>query len=92
MTDFQVTKFQDLKHELVDTTSELAAPTAFSATVQPHEIYNTRQAVLKLSPRVHQLVDALSSGDFEEHDPVELVQAYPCRVSQVDVQDAGSPA
>ncbi|TAW39324.1 hypothetical protein ELH26_33880 (plasmid) [Rhizobium leguminosarum] len=76
MTDFQVTKFQDLKHELVDSTSELAAPTAFSATLQAHGIYNTRQFVLRLSPRVHQLVDALSSGDFEEHDPVELVQAY----------------
>ncbi|RVG28643.1 hypothetical protein [Sinorhizobium meliloti] len=65
MTDFQVTKFQDLKHELVDSTSELTAPTAFSATLQAHGIYNTRQFVLRLSPRVHQLVDALSSGDFE---------------------------
>ncbi|MFK3857203.1 hypothetical protein [Agrobacterium pusense] len=28
--------------------------------------------------RVHQFVDVLSSGDFEDYDPVELIQAYEC--------------
>ncbi|UIL31514.1 hypothetical protein LZK75_37765 (plasmid) [Rhizobium leguminosarum] len=76
MTEFRATKFQDLKHELVNPTTELAAPTVFSATLQAHGVYNTRQFVLRLSPRVHELVDALSSGDFSEYDPAEIVQAY----------------
>lgn len=76
LTDFQTLTFRELKRELVDPRTELAAPTEFSATLQAHGVYNTRQFVLRLSPRIHELVDALSSGNFTEHDPADLIQAY----------------
>ncbi|MDW9590288.1 hypothetical protein GOC31_30795 [Sinorhizobium meliloti] len=76
MTDFQTLTFHELKRELVDPGKELEAPTEFAATLHAHGLYNTRQFVLRLSPRIHELVDALSSGKFKEHDPTELVQAY----------------
>ncbi|PDT33906.1 hypothetical protein CO671_23095 [Rhizobium sp. M10] len=69
--------FNELKRELVEPLdSDWVAPTTFAATLEAHGLYNTKQFVLRLSPRVHELVDALSSGDFESHDPADLIQAY----------------
>lgn len=69
--------FNDLKHDLLEPDGEvLIAPTTFAATLEAHGLYSTKQFVLRLSPRVHKLVDALASGDFENHDPADLIQAY----------------
>ncbi|MBA3040924.1 MAG: hypothetical protein FP819_14490 [Rhizobiaceae bacterium] len=77
MVDFEALTFRDLKRELVEPgESELAAPTTFAATIEAHGVYNTKQFVLRLSPRVHELVSALTTGNHADHDPAELVQAY----------------
>lgn len=77
MTGFQGPKFNDLKRELVEPLEpSLVAPTAFAATLEAHGLYNTKQFVLRLSPRVHDLVTALTSGNIEGHDTADLVQAY----------------
>ncbi|BAV52905.1 Uncharacterized protein MLTONO_p0435 (plasmid) [Mesorhizobium loti] len=69
--------FNDLKHDLLEPSGGiLMAPTTFAATLEAHGLYSTKQFVLRLSPRVHELVDALASGDFGSHDPADLIQAY----------------
>lgn len=42
----------------------LEAPETFAACLNAHGLYNTLQFVLRLSPRVHQLMDAVSSGIY----------------------------
>ncbi|MCV3211469.1 hypothetical protein OHD62_32880 [Mesorhizobium sp. YC-39] len=69
--------FNDLKHDLLEPSrGVLMAPTTFAATLEAHGLYSTKQFVLRLSPRVHELVDALASGDFGSHEPADLIQAY----------------
>lgn len=48
----------------------------FSATLDAHGVYATEQFVLRLSPRVHELVDALTKGETEGYDRADLVRAY----------------
>ncbi|CAN5500106.1 hypothetical protein BH10PSE12_BH10PSE12_08230 [soil metagenome] len=54
----------------------LAAPSAFNATLKAHGLYSTTQFVLRLSPRVHELVDAITNGSTDSYDPDELYTAY----------------
>lgn len=48
----------------------------FGATLGAHGIYATEQFVLRLSPRVHELVDAITRGETDGHDRADLVRAY----------------
>lgn len=48
----------------------------FNATLGAHGTYTTERFVLRLSPRVHELVDALTRGETAGHDEAELIQAY----------------
>lgn len=77
LPDFEALTFRDLNRDLVEPgESELVAPTTFAATLEAHGVYSTKQFVLRLSPRVHELVNALTSGNHADHDPAELIQAY----------------
>jgi hypothetical protein len=42
----------------------LEAPATFAAGINAHGPYNTLQFVLRLSPRIHQLLDAVPSGTY----------------------------
>jgi hypothetical protein len=42
----------------------LEAPATFAACLNAHGLYNTLQFVLRLSPRIHQLLDAVRSGVY----------------------------
>jgi len=46
------------------------------ATLNAHGIYATEQFVLRLSPKVHELVDALTRGETDGYDRADLVRAY----------------
>lgn len=63
----------DLTEPLADT---ISAPSEFDAVLNARGLYNTKQFVLRLSPRVYELVIALSSGDTASYDPEELFSAY----------------
>lgn len=51
-------------------------PLVFDATLAGYGSYTTEHFVLRLSPRTHDLVDALTRGDTDGHDVAELFQAY----------------
>lgn len=51
-------------------------PLVFDATLGAHGTYTTEHFVLRLSPRTHELVDALTRGQTEGYDIGELFQAY----------------
>ncbi len=42
----------------------LEAPATFAACRNAHGLYNTLQFVLRLSPRIHQILDAVPSGVY----------------------------
>lgn len=48
----------------------------WNATMRAHGLYSTEQFVLRLSPKVHELVDAVTKGNVEGYDPAEIVRAY----------------
>jgi len=48
----------------------------FEATLNAHGIYTTEQFVLRLSPRVHELVDAITRGQTNGYARTDLVRAY----------------
>ncbi len=55
----------------------LRAPTEFAACLDQHGTYTTEHFVLRLSPRVHELVDAVSNGVYASGElDGETVQAY----------------
>jgi hypothetical protein len=54
----------------------METPTSFNATLNAHGLYSTTQFVLRLSPRVHELVSAQTSGETDGYDASELAQAY----------------
>lgn len=66
----------NLVHPLRDTFESLDGSDIFAATLRGRGLYSTTQFVLRLSPRVHELVDALTTGETEGHDPSELNEAY----------------
>lgn len=51
-------------------------PGPFGATLNGHGLYNTTEFVMRLSPRTHALVDALTRGEVHDYSPGELFQAY----------------
>lgn len=65
--------FSDLDPHLLSSAND---PLVFNATLNAHGIYSTEHFVLRLSPRVHELVDAITQGNTNGFDPTELVQAY----------------
>lgn len=66
-------KFSDLNPHLLNPIDD---PLVFNATLGAYGTYTTERFVLRLSPRVHELVDALTRGEVAGHDEAELVQAY----------------
>lgn len=65
--------FSDLDPHLLNPASD---PLVFNATLNAHGIYSTEQFVLRLSPRVHELMNAVTRGETADIDPAELFQAY----------------
>jgi hypothetical protein len=57
-------------HDVTPATHELRA------VLNAHGIYATEQFVLRLSPRVHELVDAITRGETDGYDRADLVRAY----------------
>lgn len=49
---------------------------SFEATLNAHGLYTTEEFVLRLSPRVHELVDAITRGETDGYDRADLVRAY----------------
>jgi hypothetical protein len=49
---------------------------ALHATLNAHGVYSTEQFVLRLSPRVHEMVDAITTGRTEGYDRADLIKAY----------------
>src|SRR5258708_29371911 len=55
----------------------LEAPATFAACLNAHGLYNTLQFVLRLSPRIHQLLDAVPSGVYSAGEvDGEAIVAY----------------
>lgn len=64
-----------LKQDLLEPGASGISET-FGATLDAHGIYNTTEFVVRLSPRTHDLVDALTRKDLAGHDINDLFQAY----------------
>src|ERR1700686_3918424 len=73
-----MTKPLSTSHELLDPPGTvLEAPATFAACLNAHGLYNTLQFVLRLSPRVHELLDAVPSGVYAAGEiDAETIQAY----------------
>jgi hypothetical protein len=69
---------EDLELSLLNPQEDKYSPPAeFRATVEAHGLYNTLQFVLRLSPRVHELIDAATTGENKENGfSAETIQAY----------------
>jgi hypothetical protein len=68
----------NLKHELLDPErGAIDIPQSFAACLNARGLYNTKQFVLRLSPRIHELIDAIKPGvhNSDEVDE-ETIQAY----------------
>ena len=50
---------------------------SFEATLNAHGLYTTEEFVLRLSPRVHELVDAITRGETAGYERADLVRATP---------------
>jgi hypothetical protein len=68
----------DLDLELLDAErGRLEAPSDFAATLNVRGLYNTMQFVLRLSPRIHQLIDSVPNGIYDSGAlGPEIIQAY----------------
>lgn len=66
-------RFSDLNPQLLN---PLDDPLVFNATLGAHGTYTTEHFVLRLSPRVHELVNALTHGETDGFDAAEILQAY----------------
>jgi hypothetical protein len=66
-------RFSELDPHLLNPTGD---PLVFNATFDAHGTYSTEHFVLRMSPRVHELVDALTRGETDGYDTAELFQAY----------------
>jgi hypothetical protein len=65
--------FSELDPHLLNPKSD---PLVFDATLDAYGTYTTEHFVLRLSPRAHELVDALTKGETDGYDSAELFQAY----------------
>lgn len=60
-----MTKVPTPDREMMNTPEAvLEAPSTFAACLNAHGLYNTLQFVLRLSPRIHQILDAIPSGVY----------------------------
>jgi len=68
----------NLSHDLLDPEQDqLDVPQSFAACLNARGLYNSMQFVLRLSPRVHALVDAATSGVYTTGElDAETIQAY----------------
>lgn len=66
-------RFSELDPHLLNPTED---PLIFNATLYAHGTYSTEHFVLRMSPRVHELVDALTRGETDGYETAELFQAY----------------
>jgi len=68
----------DLKHELLDAgLDDVEAPTDFAACLNALGLYNSMQFVLRLSPRIHALMDSIPNGQYDRASiSGEAIQAY----------------
>ena len=68
----------DFQHDLLDSENDqyITAPT-FQACLNAHGMYETMRFVLRLSPRNHELMDAIEASMLETGDvSSEAIQAY----------------
>lgn len=66
-------RFYDLDPALLNPASD---QTVFEATINALGTYTTEHFVLRLSPRTHELVDAITRQKTDGYDTAELYQAY----------------
>ncbi len=66
-------RFSDLDSTLLNPSSD---QTVFEATIHALGTYTTEHFVLRLSPRTHELVDAITRQETDGYDMTELYQAY----------------
>lgn len=66
-------RFSDLDPALLNPGSD---QTVFEATINALGTYTTEHFVLRLSPRTHELVDAITRQETDGYDTAELYQAY----------------
>lgn len=66
-------RFSDLNPALLNPDSD---QTVFEATLDAYGTYTTEHFVLRLSPRTHELVDAITRQETDGYDTAELYQAY----------------
>jgi hypothetical protein len=68
---------REIRRTLTDPVADtLSAPSEFSAILNARGLYSTTQFVLRLNPRIHELVDAITNGQTDGYDPDELLSAY----------------
>lgn len=72
------TKFSDLNKELLNPhVDQDHLSLTFSATLNAHGSYETTRFVLRLSPRIHELMDRILANEFGDGPlPWEVMQAY----------------
>lgn len=66
-------QFFSLNPEILKSASD---PFEFQAVLNAHGLYSTENFVIRLSPRVHEVIDAVLKGETDGFDPAEIVQAY----------------
>lgn len=66
-------RFSRIDPQLLDPVS---APGVFNATLNAHGTYTTEHFVLRMSPRVHELVDAINKRETDGYETADLLQAY----------------
>jgi hypothetical protein len=57
-------------------TDTVSVPSEFSAILNARGLYSTTQFVMRLSPKIHELVQALGNGETEGYDLDEQLSAY----------------
>jgi hypothetical protein len=68
---------RDVKKALTEPEAETFAPSGeYGATFDALGLYSPSQFVVRLNPKIHELVDALGAGDLESRDPDEVFSAY----------------
>lgn len=68
----------DLDIDLLDASHEaIELPPELAACINAHGLYSTQQFVLRLSPRIHELISSIPPGIYNSDDlGAETVQAY----------------
>ena len=70
-------QLREVKKELTEPEGDVFEATGdFCATFNASGIYSPTQFVVRLSPKIHEHVDAFGAFDFEGRDPDDLFSAY----------------